>query len=96
MRRRPTIVAGAGLALLALAACGGAPEGVNEDMVADYVAAAATIGCVMKFDTDYLPVELQAGLTRQQALDITTYLVATERAVNLPDGGVKLTTGACA
>ncbi len=93
MARAAPVMAGAALVL---AACGGPPEGVSEEMVAEYVAAAATIGCTMKYDSDYLPVELQAGLTRQQALDITTYLVATDRAVNLPDGGVKLTTGACA
>ena len=56
----------------------------------------ATIGCEMKYDSDYLPVELQAGITRQQALDITSYMLANDKAVNLPDGGVKLTTGACA
>lgn len=93
MVRAASVMAGAALLL---AACGGAPEGVSEEMIADYVTAAATIGCEMKYDSDYLPVELQAGLTRQQTLDITTYLLATDRAVNQPDGGVKLTTGACA
>lgn len=93
MLRAGSAMAGAGLLL---AACAGMPEGVSEEMIADYVTAAATIGCVMKYDSDYLPVELQAGLTRQQTLDITTYLLATDRAVTQPDGGVKLTTGACA
>ncbi|WP_111732710.1 hypothetical protein [Roseovarius amoyensis] len=93
MVRAASVMAGAALLL---AACAGAPEGVSEEMIADYVTAAATIGCEMKYDSDYLPVELQAGLTRQQTLDITTYLLATDRAVNQPDGGVKLTTGACA
>ncbi|KRS17374.1 hypothetical protein [Roseovarius indicus] len=81
---------------LGLAACMTTPEGVNEQMIADYTAAVATIGCEMKYDSDYLPVELQAGITRQQALDITSYMLANDKAVNLPDGGVKLTTGACA
>jgi len=81
---------------LALAACGGPPEGISEENIADYMTAAASIGCVMKYDSDYLPVEFQAGLTRQQTLDITTYMLATDKAVTLPDGGVKLTTGACA
>lgn len=79
-----------------VAACVGTPKGVNEQMIADYTAAVATIGCEMKYDSDYLPVELQAGITRQQALDITSYMLANDKAVSLPDGGVKLTTGACA
>lgn len=93
--RNPKFLALAGLPL-GLAACGGPPEGVNEQMIADYTAAVATIGCEMKYDSDYLPVELQAGLTRQQALDITSYMLANDKAVTQPDGGVKLTTGACA
>ncbi|MEQ8430166.1 MAG: hypothetical protein RIB69_07030 [Roseovarius sp.] len=89
------VMALAGLPL-GLAACVMTPEGVNEQMIADYTLAASTIGCELKHDSDYLPVELQAGLTRQQALDITSYMLANDKAVNLPDGGVKLTTGACA
>ena len=81
---------------LVLAGCAGVPEGVSEENIADYLAAAASVGCVMKYDSDYLPVEFQAGLTRQQTLDITSYLLATDKAVTLPEGGVKLTTGACA
>ena len=83
-------------AVLGLAACSGTPEGVDEQDIAGYMAAAASIGCVLKYESDYLPVELQAGLTRQQVIDITTYMTATDRAVKLPDGGVQLTTGACA
>ena len=56
----------------------------------------ASIGCEMRFDSDYLPVELQAGLTREQTQTITSYMLATDRAVKLPEGGVRLTTGACA
>ncbi len=84
------------LAPLGLAACAGAPEGTSEEDVAAYMAAAATIGCQMRYESDYLPVELQAGLTREQTQAITSYMLATDRAVKLPDGGVRLTTGACA
>ena len=81
---------------LLLTGCALPPDGVNQQQIADYEAAVASIGCVMKHESDYLPVELQAGLTRQQTLAITKYQLAADRAVNLPEGGVKLTTGACA
>lgn len=79
-----------------LMGCALPPEGVSPQNIADYEAAVASIGCVMKHESDYLPVELQAGLTREQTTAITQYLLADERAVSLEGGGVKLTTGACA
>ena len=81
---------------LSLAGCALPPEGVSREKIAAYEAAVASIGCVLKHESDYLPVELQAGLTREQTLAITKYELAADRAVNLEDGGVKLTTGACA
>lgn len=84
------------MALLALAGCALPPDGVAKEDIANYEAAVASIGCEMVHESDYLPVELQAGITREQATDITAYMLATEKAVSLPEGGVKLTTGACA
>lgn len=81
---------------LALAGCALPPEGVSREKIAEFEAAVASVGCVLKHESDYLPVELQAGLTREQTLAITKYELAADRAVSLPDGGVKLTTGACA
>ncbi|MEO3413829.1 hypothetical protein AAFO92_04120 [Roseovarius sp. CAU 1744] len=78
------------------AGCALPPDGVSREKIAEYEAAVASIGCVLKHESDYLPVELQAGLTREQTLAITKYELAADRAVNLADGGVKLTTGACA
>ena len=83
-------------ALGPLAACALPPQDVSRQNIADYEAAVASIGCVLVNESDYLPVELQAGLTRQQALDITKYQLAAGNAVRLSTGGVKLTTGACA
>ncbi len=80
----------------ALAGCALPPDGVSRESIADYEAAVASIGCVLKHESDYLPVELQTGLTREQTLAITKYQLAADRAVSLEDGGVKLTTGACA
>ncbi len=80
----------------ALAACGGPPEGIGEEDVARYKAAVASIGCELQYDSDYVPVEFQAGLTREQSLAITTYMLSTDQAVKDADGAVRLTTGACA
>ena len=79
-----------------LAGCGAPPEGTSQDNVTDYLNAAASIGCELVHDSDYAPVEFQAGLTRQQALDITGFLLAKGEAQSLPEGGVRITTGPCA
>ncbi len=81
---------------LTLAGCALPPDGVSREKIAEYEAAVASIGCVLKHESDYLPVELQAGLTREQTLAITKYQIAADRAESLEGGGVKLTTGACA
>lgn len=86
---------GLGLAVLALSGCDIPPQGTTAEDVARYQAAVASIGCVMYGESDYLPVELQAGLTRQQTLDLTSFHLATGKAVELEEGGVKLTVGAC-
>ena len=73
------------------------PKGVTAEMRADYVAAVTSIGCVMRDESDYQPVELQAGLTREQSIQLTEYHLANGTAVKLPGKeGVKLTIGACA
>lgn len=79
-----------------IAGCAVAPEGTSQDNVADFLIAAASIGCVLKHESDYAPVEFQAGLTRQQALNISGFLVARGDAQSLPDGGVRVTAGPCA
>lgn len=72
------------------------PEGTNAQMVANYDAAVATLGCTLVSDADYGAVEFQAGLTREQAVSITEYKLGLEQAVKLDNGGVRLTSGACA
>ncbi|MFO7772274.1 MAG: hypothetical protein R6V38_13205 [Roseovarius gahaiensis] len=85
-----------GMSVLPLAACAMTPEGVEPEDIAEYELAVATIGCQLVTEADYQPVELQAGLTREQTTAITSYLLSTDKAERLPDGGVTLTTGACA
>lgn len=87
----------AGIAgLTVLAGCDIPPQGTNAEDVARFQAAVASIGCEMVGESDYLPVELQAGLTRQQATDLVSYHLATEKAVELESGGARLIVGECA
>lgn len=73
------------------------PKGITPEMRTDYVAAVASIGCVMRDESDYQPVELQAGLTREQAIQMTEYHLVNGSAEKLPgDAGIKLNIGACA
>jgi hypothetical protein len=83
-------------ALFALAGCDIPPEGTTAENIAEYELAVASIGCELVGESDYLPVEFQAGLTREQSTAITSYMLSTGKAERLPDGGVKLITGACA
>lgn len=85
-----------GVASLFLAGCDVPPQGTSMEDVSRYETAVASVGCELVGESDYLPVELQAGLTREETLGITKHMLATGKAVKMPDGGVKLTTGACA
>ncbi len=78
------------------AACALPPQGVSQQDLVLYDTAAASIGCAMVTESDYLAAGIQTGLTRQQLLDITAYRLSSGGAERLPGGGVKLTTGACA
>ena len=72
------------------------PQGISPEMRADYVTAVASIGCTMRDESDYQPVELQAGVTREQALQLTQYYIANGKAQKLPgDAGVKFMTEGC-
>ncbi|MGI3168177.1 hypothetical protein ACRARG_03435 [Pseudooceanicola sp. C21-150M6] len=86
----------AGIAVLSLAACAMPPQGVPQDAVTAYDDAVASIGCNLRSDKDYLPVEIQTGMTREQVLEMTAYKLGVQQAVKLEDGSVQLKTGACA
>lgn len=89
-----------GIALAGVLALGGCldipPQGVTPEMIAEYDAAVASIGCDMVGESDYQPVELQTGLTREQVIEITEYKLARDEAVKRSEGGVRITSGACA
>jgi hypothetical protein len=79
-----------------LAACDMPPQGTTPQDIANYETAVASIGCQLVTEPDYLAVGIQTGLSRDQLLDMTRYQLSARRAVSLPEGGIKLTTGACA
>ncbi|GGE31437.1 hypothetical protein GCM10011360_19220 [Primorskyibacter flagellatus] len=95
MKRASNILTAA-VALAALSACAMPPQGAPADAVTAYDAAVASVGCNLRSEKDYLPIEIQTGMTREQVLEMTTYKLANKQAVKLEDGSVQLKTGACA
>ena len=93
LTRFSALLLGAGLFL---SACAVPPQGTNAQDIANYAAAVASIGCSLVTEPDYLAVGLQTGLSREQLLAMTQYQLTARRAVSLPEGGIKLTTGVCA
>ena len=83
-------------ALGLLAACAMPPQGVPADAVTAYDDAVASIGCNLYSEKDYLPGEIQTGMTRQQVLEMTAYKLSHQQAVRMDNGSVQLKTGACA
>jgi hypothetical protein len=86
------VLSGLGL----LTACALPPQGVSEAQLVAFDEAVASIGCDLVGESDYLPVELQTGLTREQVVEVAQFRLASEQAVALEGGGVRLITGACA
>ena len=93
-----TRILGALSVLALLAACDEIPvaDGGGPVNIAQVDAAIASIGCVMATERHYLPVELQTGLSREQVQRLLQRKLLLNQAVRLPEGGIKLTTGACA
>ncbi|WP_010141407.1 hypothetical protein [Oceanicola sp. S124] len=85
------------IAALALAGCAmSMPENMPAGAADNFNDAVASVGCVLRTERDYLPVELQTGLNREQAVEMAQYKIATGEAVSLPDGAVQLVVGDCA
>ncbi|MGB7318316.1 MAG: hypothetical protein WBC85_10165, partial [Planktotalea sp.] len=66
------------------------------DHSANFDAAVASIGCDLKFESDYLPVELQTGMNREEIQAMAANKVRRGQAVALGGGGVRSTVGTCA
>ncbi|APZ54901.1 hypothetical protein [Salipiger abyssi] len=88
------------LALLPLFATAGClalpPQGTDAEDIAAFDEAVASVGCSLERESDYLPVELQTGLTREQIQQIAQYRIAGRQGVQTEAGGFRLTSGACA
>ncbi|NIZ09200.1 hypothetical protein HCZ97_07125 [Pseudooceanicola sp. HF7] len=82
--------------LALVAACAVPPSDVTPQQSANFDAAVASIGCELRTERDYLPVELQTGMTRDQVIAMAQYRMAMNMAVGSEDGAVRLTTGPCA
>jgi predicted small lipoprotein YifL len=84
-------------ALVALAGCGvPVPENLPSGASENFDAAVASVGCELRNERDYLPVELQTGMTREQSLAMAQHKMSTGDAVSLEGGAVRLVTGSCA
>ena len=66
------------------------------DNAANFDAAIASVGCDLKFESDYLPVELQTGMSREEIQKVAAGKVRRGQAVALSGGGIRSTVGACA
>ncbi|MGH1578304.1 hypothetical protein [Planktotalea sp.] len=66
------------------------------DNSANFDAAVASIGCDLKFESDYLPVELQTGMSREDITKLAATKVRRGHAVALQGGGIRSTVGVCA
>ncbi|MEM6610544.1 MAG: hypothetical protein AAF689_18445, partial [Pseudomonadota bacterium] len=74
-------------AMIFVSGCALPPEGTTASDVAKFEAAVATVGCQIVTEAEYLPVELQTGLSREQTTKLAAYMVTTNRAVRLSTGG---------
>ena len=82
--------------LLGLAACAMPPSDLPAGAAENFNDAVASVGCVLRTERDYLPVELQTGMTREQTIALAQHKIVSGEAISLPDGAVQLTVGDCA
>ena len=90
---RKWLALGVGFALLG---CTPLPEGITPEMLAQYDAAVASIGCDVVTERHYLPLELQTGFTREQLIEMGRYRIATDAGLPIVGGGMRLFSGDCA
>lgn len=83
------------LPLIATAGCALPPKGIDDAQLRAFDEAVASIGCTLDYESDYLPVELQTGLTREQLQQVANYRIAAGSGVASEAGGFRLTTGTC-
>lgn len=91
---KPILTGLAGLGLLT--ACAIPPQGIDPQRLAVFDTAVASIGCDLVSEADYIPVELQTGLTRDQVQEVAAYKLQLEEGVSLSNGGFRSKVGTCA
>jgi hypothetical protein len=83
-----------------LAGCVDAPASGGSEPKVDHGAnfddAIASIGCDLRFESDYFPVELQTGMSREEIQKMAASKVRRGQAVAISGGGIRSTVGACA
>ncbi|KUF09088.1 hypothetical protein [Pseudoponticoccus marisrubri] len=67
----------------------------RQAQIASWEGAVASVGCKLVSEAQYLPVELQSGLTREQVTGILSEKVAANEAVARPEGGYDYVAGPC-
>ncbi len=95
MAKLARIAGGCGALVLA-AACALPPEGVSQQQMASFDQAVASVGCQLRTEREYLAVELQTGMTREQAMQMGQVRLASGAAQQIEGGGIRLTSGPCA
>ena len=75
-------------ALTYLGACALPPEGVEAPQLAGFDAAVASIGCDLVSESDYIPVELQTGLTRAQVEDPAVEVSFPDSVIDMMRGNL--------
>ncbi|MCA0964891.1 hypothetical protein [Salipiger bermudensis] len=85
------------LPLIATAGCLALPpQGIEDAQLRAFDEAVASIGCNLDYEADYLAVELQTGLAREQVQQVANYRIAAGAGESSAAGGFRLTTGSCA
>ncbi|MEO1733222.1 MAG: hypothetical protein AAFR45_06290 [Pseudomonadota bacterium] len=83
-----------------LAACDDAAlsqSGITGEVRQDYLAAVASVGCVLNDERQYGAVEFQADITRDQTIEITQYYLRRGLADRIAETeAIRIKAGPCA
>lgn len=87
-------------ALAVLAGCDElpGPQGgpSKAEMREEFLLAAESVGCVLADDRQYSAIDFQAGLTREQTLEITQFMLSRGKAKRIEGTeAVRITAGGC-
>ncbi len=72
------------------------PDGVVEQDLLNFDEALISVGCELRYEKHYQPLEFQTGLPREMVQKIAHAKVRRGDAVALEGGGFRSTVGSCA